>query len=50
MPDGTATATVSWCRNHSDDERPRLGKRAASRTPLPFRDALLAIARGAAAA
>ena len=48
VPDGERPL-VSWCRNQSDDDRPRVGKRAASRTPLPFRDALLAIARSAAA-
>lgn len=36
---------VSRCGNHMrSGERPRLGKRAASATPLAFRDALLGIA------
>lgn len=38
---------VSWCRNHSDDPRPRVGKKVASRTPIPFRDLLISIAEGA---
>jgi hypothetical protein len=40
---------VSWCGNRvaSDEKRPRLSKRAASRTPDSFRDALLSIARSA---
>jgi len=42
-----ARALVSWCGNHvpGGENRPRLGKREASATPLEFRDALLAIAR-----
>jgi hypothetical protein len=43
VPDRTP-ALVSWCRNHSDDPRPRVSKAAASRTPIEFRDALLGIA------
>ncbi len=44
--DATA-GLVSWCGNrvHSDEVRPRVGKRAASATPPPFRDLLLSIAR-----
>lgn len=41
-------ALVSWCRNHSDDPRPRVGKRAAASTPAEFRDVLLTMARSAA--
>ena len=41
---------VSWCRNHNPrDTRPRVGKRAASRTPIEFRDVLLKMARSAKA-
>jgi hypothetical protein len=42
-----ATSLVSWCANHlsGPDDRPRLSKAAASRTPLEFRDVLLAMAR-----
>lgn len=41
---------VSWCRNHNPhDTRPRVGKRAASRTPVEFRDVLLGMARSAKA-
>lgn len=47
VPDRTP-AMVSWCRNHSDDDRPRIGKHEASRTPHEFREVLLALARGAA--
>lgn len=48
-PDGESDALVSWCRNHTKkfDKRPRLGKRAASKTPEAFRDTLIGIARGA---
>jgi hypothetical protein len=41
-------ALVSWCGNHLRgqlNDRPRLSKTEASRTPLEFRDVLLAIAR-----
>lgn len=41
-----ATAQVSWCANHGCSELPRIGKRKASETPIAFRDALLAMARG----
>lgn len=42
-------ALVSWCGNHTSkfDARPRVGKRVASQTPIPFRDLLLSIARSA---
>jgi len=43
-PDSTASHMVSWCRNRSDDPRPRLGKIEASRTPEAMRDLLLGIA------
>lgn len=44
-------ALVSWCGNRvrSGENRPRVGKAAAARTPVEFRDALLAIARSVAA-
>lgn len=44
------SALVSWCGNHvrADETRPRVGKAVAARTPAPFRDQLLAIARSAA--
>ena len=45
IPDGEL-GLVSWCRNHTDDDRPRVGKVEASRTPEEFRDVLLEIARG----
>lgn len=40
-------ALVSWCGNHvsTGETRPRLSKKAASATPIPFRDLLLSIAR-----
>lgn len=46
-PDVRSKALVSWCGNHvkSGEIRPRVGKRAAAATPLPFRDLLLSIAR-----
>lgn len=43
-------AWVSWCGNHTrngGDNRKRLTGRQAAATPLPFRDLLLSIARGA---
>jgi len=45
--DTQSTALVSWCGNHTSkfDDRPRVGKAAAARTPLAFRDFLLGIAR-----
>jgi hypothetical protein len=46
---GAGMALVSGCRNHVpvDEDRPRLGKKAAAETPVEFRDALLSIARSA---
>lgn len=40
-------ALISWCGNHTaaGEDRPRLGSKEASRTPLGFRDELLSIAR-----
>lgn len=47
--DSRSGALVSWCGNHvaSGEDRPRLGKKAASKTPEAFREALLALARSA---
>lgn len=47
--DGAGYAVVSWCGNHMSkfDKRPRIGKRAASATPIEFRDVLISIARSA---
>jgi hypothetical protein len=39
------TAQVSYCKNHGDSPLPRLSKREAKATPLPFRDLLISIAR-----
>jgi hypothetical protein len=41
------TAMVSWCGNKikSGEVRPRVGKTAASATPLEFREILIAMAR-----
>jgi hypothetical protein len=49
IADTRSTALVSWCGNHTrlGDDRPRVGKAAAARTPLAFRDVLLAMARSA---
>lgn len=49
IPDQQSRALVSWCGNttKSGDKRPRVGKAAASRSPLEFRDLLLSIARTA---
>lgn len=49
-PDQRSAAPVSWCGNHvkSCEVRPRVGKAAASRSPLAFRDELIALARGSA--
>lgn len=48
-PTSASSAVVSWCRNNrsSDDTRPTLNKREASRTPTEFRDVLLSLARSA---
>lgn len=47
IPDGESKALVSWCGNHvsSGENRPRVGKRAASATPKEFRDVLISMAR-----
>jgi hypothetical protein len=47
MADRESAAQVSWCGNHTSafDKRPRVGKKTAAATPLPFRDLLLSIAR-----
>ncbi len=46
-PDQKSKALVSWCGNHvaSNENRPRLGKKAAAATPIEFRNVLLNIAR-----
>ena len=46
VADRDVTALVSWCGNRvrSGEKRPRVGKDSASKTPVPFRDLLLAIA------
>lgn len=47
LADRESTAVVSWCGNHTDkfDQRPRIGKRAASATPPAFKEVLLSLAR-----
>jgi hypothetical protein len=47
VDDRSSTALVSWCGNHTNafDTRPRLGKAAAAKTPEPFRDVLIGMAR-----
>ncbi len=47
--DVRSSAPVSWCGNHTSafETRPRVGKAAASQTPLEFRDVLLGMARTA---
>lgn len=47
MPDSESKALVSWCGNHvaSGESRPRVGKAAASATPVEFRDMLIGMAR-----
>ena len=46
LADGESGALVSWCANHTrpGEQRPRVGKGVASRTPDAFRDQLLSIA------
>jgi hypothetical protein len=39
------TAQVSFCKNHGNSPLPRLSKKAAAATPIPFRDLLISIAR-----
>lgn len=48
-PDQRSAALVSWCGNHvkSGETRPRVGKAAAARSPIEFRDLLIGIARSA---
>ena len=45
--DTKSKALVSWCGNHvaSGENRPRVGKKAASATPREFRDVLIEMAR-----
>jgi hypothetical protein len=47
VPGQKAAALVSWCGNRvaSGEDRPRLGKKAASATPPEFRAELLSMAR-----
>ncbi|MHC4704887.1 MAG: hypothetical protein ACYTFQ_30430, partial [Planctomycetota bacterium] len=47
VPDRDVRALVSWCSNHTkaDENRPRVGKAVASRSPEEFRDALINMAR-----
>lgn len=49
LPDRSTKALVSWCGNRvaSGENRPRVGKRAASATPPEFREVLLTMARSA---
>lgn len=44
------TAQVSFCANHGNSPLPRISKRAASATPIAFRDVLLDMARSASRA
>jgi len=50
IPDAESKALVSWCGNRlrNGEIRPRVGKDAASRTPVAFRDALIDMARSMA--
>ena len=49
VPDRDVKAAVSWCGNRTwaGADRPRVGKKTASATPVEFRDVLLSIARSA---
>lgn len=49
VPDAEVKALVSWCGNRvrSGENRPRVGKAAASKTPEEFREVLLQMARSA---
>lgn len=49
VADQDVKATVSWCGNRTwaGQHRPRVGKAAASRTPIEFRDVLISLARSA---
>ena len=49
VPDRDVKALVSWCGNRvrSGENRPRVGKAVAARSPLAFRDELIGIARSA---
>lgn len=52
IPDNQSKALVSWCGNHvsSGEKRPRLSRLEASKTPIEFRDMLIATARQASQA
>lgn len=52
VPVRDVKALVSWCGNRvrNGESRPRVGKDAASRTPIELRDVLLSIARASVAA
>jgi hypothetical protein len=52
IADRQSQALVSWCGNHvsSEETRPRVAKAAAQRSPLPFRDVLIEMARSAGSA
>jgi hypothetical protein len=45
-PDQRSKALVSWCGNHvgSGEVRPRVGKKAASATPVEFAEVMIAMA------
>jgi hypothetical protein len=46
--DTESKAPVSWCGNHlrgKPNDRPRVAKKAASATPLEFRNILIGLAR-----
>jgi hypothetical protein len=47
VPVRDVRALVSWCGNHvsSGETRPRVGKAAAARSPIGFRDVLIELAR-----
>lgn len=47
--DSGSKALVSWCGNNTKahDDRPRVGKKQASATPIAFRDLLIDMARSA---
>jgi hypothetical protein len=41
------TAQISYWKDHGDPGLPRLSKKEASATPIPFRDVLIEIAKSA---
>jgi hypothetical protein len=44
----TPSAQISWCKNHGNSPLPRLSKKEAAATPVPFRNLLIGLASNTA--